>query len=460
MITTSGTTILVGADLRRHRQPADDGDPRQPRSPPRRGEVLYNVNMAAALLTAIPPLVIYFVARQVLRPGHHRRRDQGLIGPPCHKSASNTSSSTYGQLPVLEDLEPRRSMTASSWCCSGPSGCGKTTLLNLLAGLLEVSAGRIMIGDARRHRPRPQGSRAGDGVPVLRALSDQDGARESEVRAGGQQARPRRDRAPHRLGGQAPADRAAARPQAGAALRRPAPARRHRPGAGQEGRGVPVRRAAVSNLDAKLRTEMRLEIKKLHDELKQTIVYVTHDQIEAMTMATRIAVMDGGVIQQFGTPDEIYERPANLFVAGFIGSPAMNLAPGKLSVGLRQDRGGVRRPASGSTSPTMPLRRRPAMAPRWSRACGPSISTIGAVMAPPAACFDAAGALHRKDRPRRHRLSQIRDELLAAAGRPRRRGPAQAGPGGVRGGSARGRSMSSTPRPGSECNRASQRERE
>ena len=81
----------------------------------------------------------------------------------------------------------------------------------------------------------------------------------------------------------------------------------------------------LSNLDAKLRTEMRLEIKKLHHELKQTIVYVTHDQIEAMTMATRIAVMDGGVIQQIGTPDEIYERPANLFVARFVGSPPMNV---------------------------------------------------------------------------------------------------------------------------------------
>src|SRR5690606_11147692 len=81
----------------------------------------------------------------------------------------------------------------------------------------------------------------------------------------------------------------------------------------------------LSNLDAKLRTEMRLEIKRLHGELRKTIVYVTHDQIEAMTMATRVAVMNGGVIQQIGTPDEIYERPQNLFVAKFIGSPAMNI---------------------------------------------------------------------------------------------------------------------------------------
>src|SRR5690606_4705722 len=72
-------------------------------------------------------------------------------------------------------------------------------------------------------------------------------------------------------------------------------------------------------------------IKKLHDETNSTVVYVTHDQIEAMTMATKIAVMDGGVIQQFGTPDEIYEAPRNLFVAGFIGSPAMNLRRGVIS---------------------------------------------------------------------------------------------------------------------------------
>ncbi|MBL4812353.1 MAG: TOBE domain-containing protein, partial [Rhodobacteraceae bacterium] len=88
----------------------------------------------------------------------------------------------------------------------------------------------------------------------------------------------------------------------------------------------------LSNLDAKLRTEMRLEIKKLHDTLKPTIVYVTHDQIEAMTMATKIAVMNDGEIQQFGTPDDVYENPANLFVASFIGSPAMNLAAATLTV--------------------------------------------------------------------------------------------------------------------------------
>ena len=81
----------------------------------------------------------------------------------------------------------------------------------------------------------------------------------------------------------------------------------------------------LSNLDAPLRVDMRTEIKKLHQRLKATIVYVTHDQIEAMTLATRIAVMKGGVLQQLGTPHEVYNRPANTFVAGFMGSPRMNL---------------------------------------------------------------------------------------------------------------------------------------
>jgi len=80
----------------------------------------------------------------------------------------------------------------------------------------------------------------------------------------------------------------------------------------------------LSNLDAKLRVEMRTEIKKLHQRLKTTIVYVTHDQIEAMTLADRIAVMKDGEVQQFGTPQQIYDDPANMFVAGFMGSPAMN----------------------------------------------------------------------------------------------------------------------------------------
>ena len=87
----------------------------------------------------------------------------------------------------------------------------------------------------------------------------------------------------------------------------------------------------LSNLDAQLRLDMRTEIKKLHQRLSATIVYVTHDQIEAMTLATRIAVMKSGVLQQLGTPYEVYNKPANLFVAGFMGSPRMNLAKARLT---------------------------------------------------------------------------------------------------------------------------------
>ncbi len=87
----------------------------------------------------------------------------------------------------------------------------------------------------------------------------------------------------------------------------------------------------LSNLDAQLRAEMRVEIKKLHQRFKNTVVYVTHDQVEAMTLADRIAVMKGGHVEQLGTPDEIYNRPRTLFVAGFTGSPPMNFAPCKVA---------------------------------------------------------------------------------------------------------------------------------
>src|SRR5690606_25370123 len=86
----------------------------------------------------------------------------------------------------------------------------------------------------------------------------------------------------------------------------------------------------LSNLDAALRVDMRMELAKLHHDLGSTMIYVTHDQVEAMTLADKIVVLDGGVVQQVGSPIELYQRPANLFVAGFIGSPQMNFAPVKL----------------------------------------------------------------------------------------------------------------------------------
>jgi multiple sugar transport system ATP-binding protein len=90
----------------------------------------------------------------------------------------------------------------------------------------------------------------------------------------------------------------------------------------------------LSNLDAKLRVQMRAEIKELHQRLKTTTIYVTHDQIEAMTMADKIVVMNGGNVEQMGAPLELYDRPRNLFVAGFIGSPAMNFVKGRIEGGV------------------------------------------------------------------------------------------------------------------------------
>jgi multiple sugar transport system ATP-binding protein len=210
----------------------------------------------------------------------------------------------------------------------GPSGCGKTTLLNLLAGLLDVTSGRIMIGerDVTELDPKDRGLAMVFQSYALYPTKSVEG----NLRFG--LAARRLDKA-----------ESDARVKWASDLLQLGPLMARKPSelSGGQRQRVAIGRALVkhadvllfdeplSNLDAKLRTEMRLEIKKLHDTLKPTVVYVTHDQIEAMTMATKIAIMNGGEIQQFGTPDEVYEHPANLFVAGFIGSPAMNLAPGK-----------------------------------------------------------------------------------------------------------------------------------
>jgi multiple sugar transport system ATP-binding protein len=214
----------------------------------------------------------------------------------------------------------------------GPSGCGKTTLLNLLAGLLDVTDGRIMIGerDVTDIDPKDRGLAMVFQSYALYPTKTVHGNLKFGLSAS-----------------KLPKEEIDKRIAWAAKLLQIEPLLARKPAqlSGGQRQRVAIGRALVknvgvflfdeplSNLDAKLRTEMRFEIKKLHDTLKHTIVYVTHDQIEAMTMATKIAVMNAGVIQQFGTPDEIYERPANLFVAGFIGSPAMNLRRAKLAVG-------------------------------------------------------------------------------------------------------------------------------
>jgi multiple sugar transport system ATP-binding protein len=113
----------------------------------------------------------------------------------------------------------------------------------------------------------------------------------------------------------------------------------------------------LSNLDAKLRVAMRAEIKALHQRLKTTTVYVTHDQIEAMTMADRIVVMHDGIVEQIGTPLELYDHPDNIFVAGFIGSPAMNFLDGKVAAGgMLELPGGVTLAASTKAAPGTAVR--------------------------------------------------------------------------------------------------------
>jgi multiple sugar transport system ATP-binding protein len=213
----------------------------------------------------------------------------------------------------------------------GPSGCGKSTLLNMIAGLEAISSGEIAIK-----------GRVVNGVhPSKRniAMVFQSYALYPNMTVGQNITfglemhgvpKPERDKALAEVAKLLQIDHLLDR----------------KPGqlSGGQRQRVAMGRALVrnpdvflfdeplSNLDAKLRVDMRTEIKKLHHKLKTTIVYVTHDQIEAMTLSSRIAVMNKGYVQQLGTPKEIYDTPANLFVATFMGSPAMNIIPARVVV--------------------------------------------------------------------------------------------------------------------------------
>ncbi len=220
----------------------------------------------------------------------------------------------------------------------GPSGCGKTTTMRMIAGLEDASAGDILIGGRRVNDLDPKDR---DVAMVFQSyalypnLSVYENIRfplrVRRIPQGEHDARVRR---------------AAAMVELGDFLdRRPAAL------SGGQRQRVALARAIVrqpsaflmdeplSNLDAKLRVSTRAQIKNLSHELQVTTVYVTHDQIEAMTLADRVVVMKGGVVQQMGTPTAIYDRPANTFVAGFIGSPAMNLMEGTLRGGAFEGEG-------------------------------------------------------------------------------------------------------------------------
>jgi len=212
----------------------------------------------------------------------------------------------------------------------GPSGCGKSTLLRMIAGLETPTDGTILIG----------GRRMNDVPPMHRdvAMVFQSYALYPHMTVFGNMSFGlRMRRQPRTVIDAAIAEAATALNLAGYLERRPnqlSGGQRQRVAMGRAMVRAPVLflfDEPLSNLDAKLRVHMRTEIKALHRRLQVTSIYVTHDQIEAMTMADRIVVLNGGRIEQIGTPEALYDRPANLFVAGFIGSPSMNMLPGTVA---------------------------------------------------------------------------------------------------------------------------------
>ncbi|BCP52741.1 ABC transporter ATP-binding protein [Kaistia sp. 32K] len=236
----------------------------------------------------------------------------------------------FGNLKVLKNLDLEIEQ-GEFIVLLGPSGCGKSTLLNAVAGLLDISAGQIWIGgkNVTWEEPKDRGigmvfqsyalyprmtvtGNLSFGLKMAKtpqAEIDKRVARAAEIL----QIQPLLNRRPAELsGGQRQ------RVAIGRALVRDV--------------DVFLFDEPLSNLDAKLRTELRVELKRLHQGLGSTMIYVTHDQIEALTLADRIAVMNGGVIQQLASPKEIYRRPLNRFVAGFVGSPSMNFIDGTLAI--------------------------------------------------------------------------------------------------------------------------------
>ena len=208
----------------------------------------------------------------------------------------------------------------------GPSGCGKSTLLNMIAGLESITSGDIAIRGRQMNGVHPSKRNI---AMVFQSYALYPNMTVAQNITFGLEMhgvpKPERDKSLAEVAKLLQIDHLLAR----------------KPGqlSGGQRQRVAMGRALVrnpdvflfdeplSNLDAKLRVDMRTEIKKLHQKLKTTVVYVTHDQIEAMTLSTRIAVMYKGYVQQLGTPKEIYDQPANLFVATFMGSPAMNILP-------------------------------------------------------------------------------------------------------------------------------------
>ncbi len=239
---------------------------------------------------------------------------------------------TFGQLTVLDhvDLDIQ---SGEFLVLVGPSGCGKSTLLRMVAGLEPISGGDLLIGGERANELPPQKrniamvfqsyalfphmtARENIGFgPRIRGEKSEETAAKVDRAASILNLHSYLDRYPRQLSGGQRQRVAMGR----AIVREPS---------------VFLFDEPLSNLDAQLRVQMRTEIKALHQRLKSTVIYVTHDQIEAMTMADRIVVMNQGRIQQIGAPLDLYDRPANKFVASFIGSPSMSFIPGTVSDGV------------------------------------------------------------------------------------------------------------------------------
>jgi multiple sugar transport system ATP-binding protein len=234
----------------------------------------------------------------------------------------------YGSLTVVPDLS-LEIVDHEFVVFVGPSGCGKSTLLRIIAGLEPISGGDLFIGDKRVN-----------GVPAAQrdiAMVFQDYALYPHMRVYDNMA------FALELRGMAKSEIDTRVRQAASLLHiEPYLDRRPKELSGGQRQRVAMGRAIVrnpqvflfdeplSNLDAKLRAQVRAEIKALSQQLRTTMVFVTHDQVEAMTMADRIVVLHNGIVQQYDTPEVVYERPANQFVAGFIGSPTMNFFPVEL----------------------------------------------------------------------------------------------------------------------------------
>jgi len=288
--------------------------------------------MAGSILGKLFPFSRAARAEQTARRAAERDQLRKAAGDAAIPSISvRDLSLSFGGAPVLEHLD-LDIMDGEFLVLLGPSGCGKSTLLNCIAGLIDLTDGQIFIKGWNVTWEEPKDRHIGmvfqsyalyPQMTVRRNLSfglSSAGVPKDEISkriartAELLQIEPLLDRRPSQLsGGQRQ------RVAIGRALVRDV--------------DVFLFDEPLSNLDAKLRSELRVEIKRLHQRLANTMVYVTHDQIEAMTLADRIAVMKSGQIQQLGAPHEIYDRPVNRFVAGFLGSPQMNFLSGQLQSG-------------------------------------------------------------------------------------------------------------------------------